>query len=69
MYSVELSKEQIIQISQEEGPEINEANPLNEAALPDRVRAMTRDTCVDFVKAMTTLPNILRQDYRVKQFF
>lgn len=30
---------------------------------------MTRETCVDFVKAMTTLPDITISDYRVRQFF
>jgi hypothetical protein len=59
----------MIRMSREEGAGIDDEGPLDEASLPEQVRAMTRDTCVDFVKAMTTLPNITRHDYRVKDLF
>ena len=69
MYSTELTREEVIKVAQEEGPEIEGQNPRVEAAIPERIRVMTRETCVEFVKAMTTLPSITRDDYRVKTFF
>ena len=69
MYSLDLNKEQIIEISKSEGPEINDENPLDESIIPDTIRAMTRDTCVEFVKAMTTLEKIEKTDDRVTKFF
>jgi hypothetical protein len=69
MYSRDVLKEEIIELTRQEGSNVNHENPLDEASLPEMVRAMTRDTCVDFVKAMTTLPDITKSDYRVRQFF
>jgi hypothetical protein len=69
MYSTELTKEEVIEVANEEGLEIDDENLQDEASIPERIRVMTRETCVDFVKAMTTLPNITRHDYRVKTFF
>jgi hypothetical protein len=67
-FSVELTKEQVIEMSGGAGgdPGISEDQAKE---IPDRLRAMTRESCVDFVEAITTVQNLTVHDHRVTLLF
>lgn len=68
-YSVELTRDEIIEVSKS-APK-SEAMMTEEylESLPDRVRAMTRETCAQFAEAITTLQEIDVDDYRVTTLY
>ena len=67
-FSVELTREQVIEMSSGAGgdPGITEEQAKE---IPDRLRAMTRESCVDFVEAITTVQNLTVHDHRVTLLF
>ena len=67
-YSVELTKDEIIEISKR-GAQPDSLTPEYIASLPDKARAMTRETCAQFAEAITTLQEIDVDDYRVTTLF
>jgi hypothetical protein len=74
-YSRDLTKEEILEMSKDDprdatrSPEELEERRKMFEELPPTVRCMTRQTCVDFAEAVTTITNIDVTDYRVNNTF
>ena len=67
-YSVELTKDEIIEISKR-GAKSESLSQEYIDSLPEKTRAMTRETCAQFAEAITTLQEIDVDDYRVTTLF
>lgn len=65
-FSKDVTKQEIIEISNENG---FSKDPINPDDLPETVRAMTRRICVDFAEAITTAQEISIGDPRVNHLF
>ena len=67
-YSVELTKDEIIEISERAAGQDGLSAEYIES-LPEQLRAMTKETCAQFAEAITTLQEIDIDDYRVTTLF
>jgi hypothetical protein len=64
-FSRDVTREEVIAISNE----TTLKEPINPETIPETVRAMTREICVDFAKAITTATDVQIKDYRVTFLF
>ena len=67
-FSVDLTREQVIEIHKN-GAEDGAITDEQAQEIPEKVRAMTRESCVDFVEAITTVQDLPVNDYRVTTLF
>ena len=67
-FSTELTREQVIEISQQ-GFQVEPLTAEQAQEIPETVRAMTKENCVDFAEAITTLKDLKIDDYRVTSLF